>query len=307
MWISAAMHAGLLAFIVFGFAFAPKFDDATESIPVDTVTQNQFNEIMKGERDGKPMKEPPPTPAPKPVAEAPPPPPPPPELRTADAAPPAPAPVETPPPKQAPTPPAPPPKPMADDAPATPPAPPVRPKETPPPKPKPDAFKPDALAKLLEKAKDEPTLKAQKTQYDPNAIAKLIGENKVANADPTPTASTPRGLQSQNAPRMSPSLSAALDAWLTDAYLNCWTPPPSMPQGDRYIAQVQVQFNPDGSLAATPVLLNPPDDPAWRPHAESAVRAALKCNPLRVPAEYAPYFDQWRTKNIHFDPASALG
>jgi TonB family protein len=78
MWISAAMHAGLLAFIVFGFAFAPKFDDATESIPVDSVTQNQFNEIMKGERDGKPMKEPPPTPAPKPAAEAPPPPPPPP-------------------------------------------------------------------------------------------------------------------------------------------------------------------------------------------------------------------------------------
>ena len=103
------------------------------------------------------------------------------------------------------------------------------------------------------------------------------------------------------------SLAAALDAWLTDAYLNCWTPPPTMPQGDRYIAEVRVDFNPDGTLAATPELLNPPTDPAWRAHAESAGRGGLKCNPLRVPPQYAPYFEQWRTKTVHFDPQSALG
>ena len=52
-------------------------------------------------------------------------------------------------------------------------------------------------------------------------------------------------------------------------------------------------------------LLNPPSDPAWRAHAESAMRAALKCNPLRVPPQYAPYFEQWKTKTVHFDPQSA--
>ena len=51
--ISGAMHGALLAFILFGFARAPKFDDAAESIPVDTVTQTQFNEIMKGEKDAQ--------------------------------------------------------------------------------------------------------------------------------------------------------------------------------------------------------------------------------------------------------------
>ena len=106
---------------------------------------------------------------------------------------------------------------------------------------------------------------------------------------------------------MSPSLAAALDAWLTDAYLNCWTPPPTTPQGDRYIAEIRVDFNPDGTLAGTPQLLNPPTDPAWRAHAESAMRAVLKCNPLHVPPQYAPYFEQWRTKTVHFDPQSALG
>ena len=56
-----------------------------------------------------------------------------------------------------------------------------------------------------------------------------------------------------------------------------------------------------------PVLVNPPSDPAWRPHAESAMRAALKCNPMKVPPQYAPYFEQWRSKTIHFDPRDALG
>ena len=303
LYASAAMHAALLAFLVFGFAFAPKFEDASKSIPVETVSQNQFNQIMKGERDAKPMKEPPPEPPQRQAAAdpqpAPTPPPPPPDLKTADAPPPPPPPVQRPPAK-----PEPPPPPRR--RPSRPPRkrrrrrPPVRPKETPPPKPK-----VDALAKILEKDKEE-VAKPTKPSFDRSAIAKLIGQSK-AVADPTPTGATPQGLPDQHADRMSPSLAAALDAWLTDAYLSCWTPPPTMPQGDRYIAEVRVNFNPDGTLAATPELLNPPTDPAWRAHAESAVRAVLKCNPLRVPPQYAPYFEQWRTKTVHFDPQSALG
>ncbi len=89
--------------------------------------------------------------------------------------------------------------------------------------------------------------------------------------------------------------------------MNCWSPPPTMPEGDVYIPEVKVQFNSDGSLAGTPVLLNPPSDPGWRAHAESALRAARKCNPMKVPAQFTPYFEQWRTKTIHFDPREALG
>jgi colicin import membrane protein len=106
---------------------------------------------------------------------------------------------------------------------------------------------------------------------------------------------------------MSPSMSAAIDGWLTDAYLRCWQPPPTMPEGARYIAEVRVAFNVDGSLSAHPMLVNPPSDPAWRAYAESAMRAVLKCNPLQVPPQYAPFFEQWRTKTVHFDPENALG
>jgi len=286
IYVSGALHAALLAFIVIGFAAAPKFADAPESIVVDgTIPLKDFNEIMKGERDAKPVEKPPAEPTTRQAAVEPPaiptPPAPPPEFRTVEE-----PPAPPPPPKPAPpSKPEPPPRPTAEEAPP----PPVKPKPPPPEKPRPD----------------DPA-KPHKT-YDPNAIAKLIGQNKSA-IDPAPAgAATPQGLPDQHAARMSPSLSAALDAWLQDAYLNCWTPPPTMPEGERYVAQVRVEFSADGALARPPELLNPPADPAWRAHAESAMRAALKCNPLHVPPQYAPYFEQWRTKTVHFDPESALG
>ena len=118
---------------------------------------------------------------------------------------------------------------------------------------------------------------------------------------------TPQGMPHHDAPRMSMSLASALDAWLTESYLNCWTPPPTMPEGDTYVAEIRVIFNPDGSLSGRPVLLNPPTDRAWRPHAESAMRAVRKCDPLKVPAEYMPYFEQWKVETIHFDPRDTQG
>ena len=322
-YVSGALHAALLGLVVFGFAAAPKFDDAAESIPVETISSEQFTQIMKGEKDAKPAKAPVEKPAQQVAAAQPP-------ERPAEPAPqpepPALKPIEEaarevpPPPK--PEPPKPPPKPEPPKleppkpvAPEAPPEPPTKPKPTPtppPPKPTPPAPSPkpspqptpspkppslDAVEKLLEKAKaDEPT-KLPAKPFDPNAIGKLLGEGKPAA----------QGLPTQNAPRMSLSLSAALDAWLTDSYLRCWSPPPTMPEGVRYVAEVRVAFNADGSLAGQPVLVNPPSDPAWRAHAESAVRAVAKCNPLRVPAQYAPYFDQWKTKTVHFDPQNALG
>ena len=54
-------------------------------------------------------------------------------------------------------------------------------------------------------------------------------------------------------PHMSMSMASALDAWLTESYLNCWTPPPSTPDGDTYVAEIKVIFNPDGPCRGTSV------------------------------------------------------
>ena len=52
-------------------------------------------------------------------------------------------------------------------------------------------------------------------------------------------------------------------------------------------------------------LVNPPSDPALKPQAKSVMAAVQNCNPLPVPAQYRPFYEQWRTKTIHFDPQVA--
>jgi outer membrane biosynthesis protein TonB len=295
--VSSALHGALLALILFGFASAPKFEDSPESVAVDTVSLSELNQIMNGEKDAKPVPRPAPTP------------PTPPDLRTAEE--PAPAkPEPPPPPKPKPEPPPPPQRSAAEDAPKPPERPKIvdapaeRPKEQPP-----EKTKPDQLTKLVEREKTETRPKPPSRRYDPSAIAKLIGENKPLDLSTAATqaSATPQGLPHHDAQRMSMSMASALDAWLTESYLNCWTPPPTMPEGDTYVAQIKVIFRADGSLSARPVLLNPPTDPAWRAHAESAMRAVRKCDPLHVPAQYAPYFDEWKVETIHFDPRDTQG
>jgi colicin import membrane protein len=189
----------------------------------------------------------------------------------------------------------------------------VRPKEPQPEKPpkEPEKPKQDQIAKALEREKSEPQPEKPKPSrvYDPNAIAKLIGETKPSTTatEANTGKATPQGLPHHDAPRMSLSMASALDAWLTESYLNCWTPPPVMPEGDVYVAQIKVVFNPDGSLSARPVLLNPPTDPVWRAHAESALRAVKKCDPLHVPPQFAPFFQEWKVETIHFDPRETQG
>ncbi|HEY1783528.1 MAG TPA: hypothetical protein VGG79_24425 [Roseiarcus sp.] len=307
------MHAAVLGMILLGFASAPRFADNPEAIPIETVSLSELNQIANGEKDAKPAPQPPP---------------PPPDLRAStEPTPPSPQPTPppkpeaAPPPKPAPEPPkaeTPPPKPAAApkaDAAAPDPMPPERPETAPTPKvamqtaPVEPPIRPKFLDSPPERTKEPAPDKPRPSHnFDPNTIAKLIGQGKTSIPDPTETAAmTPQGLPHHDAPHMSMSMASALDAWLTESYLNCWTPPPTMPEGDTYVAEIRVIFNSDGSLSGRPVLLNPPTDRAWRPHAESAMRAVRKCDPLKVPAEYMPFFDQWKVETIHFDPRDTQG
>ena len=256
-YVSGAMHAALLGLLVVGFSQAPKFDDAAELIPVDTITQSQFNEIMHGERDAKPSKTPP-SPPQRQLAVVDPTPPTPPEppagpaprRRYADAAR---APATSGQSRGAADPPAASGQARAAAAP---------PRQAP----AAQAFgggrarasgqdqsrrkaAGEAEAGFAGKAgsrtrspRCSPRRRRSRRQgigqgaakppskpFDPNAIAKLIGQTKLADA--TPTSATPQGLPTQHSARMSPSLSASLDAWFTEAYLACWSPPPTTPEG----------------------------------------------------------------------------
>jgi outer membrane biosynthesis protein TonB len=221
---STALHGALLALILLGFASARRFADSPEAIPIETVSLSELNQIANGEKNAKPAPQPAPAPPPDLRASTEPTPPeptPPPQPDKAEAAP-TPPKAETPPPT--PTPP-----PKADAAPEPKPLPPERPEPPPPPKlaiqdaPVEPPVRPKFIDASSERPKEPAPEKPKPSHYfDQNAIAKLIGQGKMATAAPPQTAATatPQGLPHHDAPHMSMSMASALDAWLTESYLN---------------------------------------------------------------------------------------
>ncbi|MGH6811819.1 MAG: cell envelope biogenesis protein TolA, partial [Methylocella sp.] len=186
--VSGGVHIGLLALALFSLSRSPQFADSQESVPVEILSAQQFNQIMKGEKTAAEVKprqrakkiaelaalnpQPAPSDAPKDVSA-----PPPPVKRQADpgqaepqepAKPPEHGMASPPLPRQAretakPAPKseqvkqsvAPPPKPPVDEAEETAAPEPAQPKPVAPPKKPAAKFKPDQLAKLLDQEKQK--------------------------------------------------------------------------------------------------------------------------------------------------------
>jgi hypothetical protein len=122
---------------------------------------------------------------------------------------------------------------------------------------------------------------------------------------PAPAPPAPPPAPAEPPARMTPAQQAGFDAWLIKTYLACWKPAPQPADADLYVAQVRLAYNSDGSLAKPAKLVNPPSDPALKPQAKSVMLAVQNCNPLPVPAQYRPFYEQWKTKTIHFNPQVA--
>ena len=369
--ISAGAHIVLLAAALLSFSRTAKFDDAQETIPVDLMSDAQFNQIMKGEKTAAAREKPqqrvekraavaeakPPSILPPSAADAPAPQTrashqddpgrdeaklapaaaeavkPPPKLDAVKPEPPRPEPPKPEPAKTAAVPPL---APMAVEMPdAAEPKPAQKPKAeakktaatAPKPKPvelpkKPEPkFRPDELAKLLEqdKPEDKPKDQPQKPKSgdaaaDPAPKFDLSDISRILNREsPQRKAATGEQLQqvasigapTASAAKMSPSLWGQLDGLLQDQYRHCWNYIGIAGQ-QKYVPQVHVQYAQDGTLIGQPELMNPPSDPNLRSLAESAMRAVRRCNPLRIPVLYQPYYDQWKGRIVRFDPEDML-
>jgi colicin import membrane protein len=181
-------------------------------------------------------------------------------------------------------------------------------------------FKPDQLAKLLEQDKQQekqkPVAKPRsgdeaaepQQKFDLGDIAKFLSKEtpqrkQASGHELSQLASL--GSPTASAAKMSPSLWDQLDGLLQEQYKRCWTFA-GLGGQQKYVPEIHVQYTPDGSLIGQPVLLNPPSDPNLRNLAESAVRAVRRCDPLRIPAQYQPYYDQWKGRIVRFDPEEML-
>jgi len=364
-FVSGGVHVALIVVTLLSFSHAREFDAAQESVPVETLTDKQFNDIMKGEKTAKEVKpdqkaeklaavaetrpDPPLAEAKKDV-----PTPPPPLKRIADPGEAEkPEEVPTPPQRVAALPPPEPPKPVAKVEPPKPvPTPPEKPvikeeaqAEVPkpvrrpdPPKPQPPKpvakveppkppelhkveakkpeFKPDQLARLLEQQKAKDAQKPaparpksgeeseQTHRFDAANISKLLSHEapqRRASSGARLQQTASLGAPNASAAQMSPSLWGQLDALMQEQYKQCWSYIGTS-EVPKYVPEMEVEYAPDGSLIGQPVLVNPPSDPALRSLAESAKRAILRCNPLRIPTVFQPFYEQWRGRIVRFDP-----
>ena len=210
------------------------------------------------------------------------------------------------------------------------PTPPVKPRPTP--KPPKVVPKPDQLAKLLDQEPaDQPaerptpktTSKAvrapappaaaqtddQSHTFDLTDISRLLSHDAPAQKAATGREQSKLaslGSATAHADRMAPSLWGQLDGLMEEQYRQCWSYLGLTP-GQKYVPQIRVTYDESGGLATDPVLVNPPSDPTLRNLAESALRAVRRCNPLRIPAQYAPYYDEWRGRVLRFDPQEMAG
>ena len=145
--------------------------------------------------------------------------------------------------------------------------------------------------------------------FDPTDISKLL-----TGAAPAQRASTAHdssrvaslGSPTASAAKMAPSMWAGLDGLMEDQYRTCWSYL-GLSAGQKYIPQVRVMYGANGELLSAPVLINPPSDPALQSLADSALRAVRRCNPLKIPEQYAPFYEQWKGRVLRFDPEEMAG
>lgn len=181
-------------------------------------------------------------------------------------------------------------------------------------------FKPDQLAQLLETDKQEESQKPVAKPKSGNEAVEAHQKFDLADIAKFLSKETPQrkqtsghelsqlaslGSPTANAAKMSPSLWDQLDALLQEQYKRCWNYA-GLGGQQKYVPEIHVRYSQDGSLIGQPELLNPPSDPSLRGLAESAMRAVRRCDPLRIPSQYQPFYDQWKGRIVRFDPEDML-
>jgi hypothetical protein len=95
-------------------------------------------------------------------------------------------------------------------------------------------------------------------------------------------------------PHLSPSLRGELVALLREQFQACFVAPAGITVKPGAMSTIELQFSSvDGSLAGRPSIKSSPSDPGSRILTEAAVRAVSRCAPYKIPAQFAPFFDDW--------------
>lgn len=168
------------------------------------------------------------------------------------------------------------------------------------------------VADAKAKAKAEAEAKARRQaetadKFDPGDISRLLASKEAARSSGSTgrevqkTASL--GTETGNAARLNPSQRDQIAGLIREQLIKCWQPPIAVQSAARPpTATIRLGLRQDGSLSTEPAVMNSSSDPLFRPVADSALRATRRCAPLRIPAQFAPFYQDWKDLVVDFDP-----
>ncbi len=176
----------------------------------------------------------------------------------------------------------------------------------------------EAKAKIAAaaKAKQEAEAKARRDaeiakNFNPSDISKLLQSKEQAqstgSAAPQVNRTASLGTERGASQKLSPSLRGQLIGIIQDQLMKCWNVPIALANArGAVVPQVRMKLAADGSLVGQPGVVNSSSDPLFAVAASSALTATRRCAPLRIPAQFAAYYDDWRDVVVNFDARDVL-
>ena len=176
----------------------------------------------------------------------------------------------------------------------------------------------EAKAKIAAaaKAKQEAEAKAKREaeiakNFNPSDISKLLQSKEQAQstgaAAPQVNRTASLGTERGASQKLSPSLRGQLIGIIQDQLMKCWNVPIALANArGAVVPQVRMKLAADGSLVGQPGVVNSSSDPLFAVAASSALTATRRCAPLRIPAQFAAYYDDWRDVVVNFDARDVL-
>ncbi len=139
----------------------------------------------------------------------------------------------------------------------------------------------------------------KKELFDPNNIAALIDKSKEDVAETTRTSD--KITQSQDIKNQTTGLSLSEEDALKAQIFGCWSIPLGLPYNENLLVRIKLKLKPDGSVVRSEILdharMNKPGQGFYKVLAESALRAIMLCQPLRVPTTG---YERWKDLRIKF-------
>ncbi len=116
------------------------------------------------------------------------------------------------------------------------------------------------------------------------------------------------GTATGSAAKLSPSMAQQLSGLIKEQVTKCWTVPVAIQSVIiKPVVRVKFSVQQDGTLVGKPEVFEADGTPELASLlGESAIRAVQQCTPLKIPAQFAPYYSTWKELRIRFDPSEKI-